>query len=355
MNHIYVSTKFLLIYRAALISIMLAFPFPFTLHAQSQNDMQNSPLWQGMENPPPGAQTGQSQNGQDGVSGYRLPSIHDGQQPNLVPREIITIPRPQDPGQVQQDMFNQNMDNLLPLTPEMIMELRRQFDARQRATVTPPPGHRPTPSLSSRSISLEPGGAPPPVRVSAGNVTVLTFFDMTGAAWPIEALVVGDPQSFSVEAPIAGGNFLTVTPLHPYAMSNIVVSLQGEPMPLLFSVNAGWEAVDYRIDFRVGGLGPNAFPSLIPQDPVPENGSHQLMRFLDGVPPNDAIPVDVYGGNARAWYYRDRLYLRTALTIISPAWQASVRGAGGMAVYEFADTPVVLASQDGQVISLSLH
>ncbi|MBV6632837.1 MAG: hypothetical protein KI792_07375 [Alphaproteobacteria bacterium] len=246
--------------------------------------------------------------------------------------------------------FEQVINNLLPLKPDQIRELRRQIDITDRAAADPVRPEQP--SVSSLDISLAPGGQPPQIRTAAGRVTALSFYDVTGAPYPVSSVVVGNPDLFQVGAPIPEGNLVTITPLAPYAEGNMVITLANQPVPILVKLIAGTEVVDYRLDMRVAARGPLASAPIQFVDASPQVGGPVISGFLDGLPPEGAEPVALDQPGLSAWRFNGALYLRTQLTLLSPAWTNSAAGASGLRVYVVPDVPVILASDDGRLVSV---
>ncbi|MEO0394160.1 MAG: DotH/IcmK family type IV secretion protein [Pseudomonadota bacterium] len=246
--------------------------------------------------------------------------------------------------------FQQVLDGLLPLNPDQIRELRRQIDITDRAAADPVRPEQP--SVSSLDVSLAPGRAPPEIRTAAGRVTALSFYDVTGAPYPVSAVVIGNPNLFQVEAPIPEGNLVTITPLAPYAEGNMVITLLDQSVPILVKLLAGTEVVDYRLDMRVGARGPLAAAPVQFVDSSPQVGGPLISSFLDGLPPDTAEPVALDQPGLSAWRLNNALYLRTRMTLLSPAWSNSAAGAGGLKVYVVPDVPVLLASDNGRLVSV---
>jgi intracellular multiplication protein IcmK len=109
--------------------------------------------------------------------------------------------------------------------------------------------------------------------------------------------------------------------------------------------------VDLRYDARIGKMGPKAKPPLINR-PRLEAGDEALTLILENAPPDGAKRVKISGLDARtmAWAMNDKLYVRTPLSMLSPAWNASVSSADGMSVYEIGDAPVLLMSDNGAMV-----
>lgn len=241
---------------------------------------------------------------------------------------------------------------MLPMPPQMIEALRTRYDMTLRAAAQPP--RIPSARTGSMDVALEPGGQPPTVNLSAGNVTSLSFYDVTGQAWPVAAVVVGNPNSFDVQIPSLDGNLVTVSPLGPYARGNLSVSLRGQPMPIVVNTQAGYDKLDALVNFRVPTRGPNAQQAVLLNNSAPIAGDSTLGAFIDGTPPDGSEVLTIKGGPASAWRFGGSVYIRTTMTMLSPGWVSSASGAGNVKVYQMPDTPVMLASDDGRTVTLKL-
>ena len=240
----------------------------------------------------------------------------------------------------------------MPLSPAQIVTLRSMFNESQQAA-TQYPGVPPKPTSSSVLVNMSPGAVPPVIRLRAGYVTSLVFLDSTGQPWPVVGYDLGNPKAFNIQpsAPDGKSDTLIVQALDRYEQGNLAVMLKDENTPVMLTLIPGQRAVDYRVDLRMPGLGPNATISM---GGLPQAASPLLMGFLDGVPPPGANLISVEGAPAQAWTYNGHLYLRTRVTVISPAWLASMSSADGTYVYELAKTPIVLASERGEMVQLTM-
>lgn len=90
------------------------------------------------------------------------------------------------------------------------------------------------------------------------TVSVMAFYDQTGAAWPIASYVICRPSSFQAYVMQDGSNQRAVTPLLPHGISNSTVSFVGESRPLVFEVRTNALNTDYRRDFTIHGRGSHA-------------------------------------------------------------------------------------------------
>lgn len=242
----------------------------------------------------------------------------------------------------------QALRQALPMTPEMIAAFRKLVDESQQAAAYPPNGP-PTGKLDAVAVDLSPGGPPPQISVGAGTASVVSFFDASGAAWPVTGYVIGDPKKFQVLAIGDQVSFLTVTPLVQYGYSNLVVRLQDLDSPIVIDIRTDPAVVNYRRDIRIAAYGPNAAPDASLARLGPVAGDLTLMTFLTGAElPSGAKPVVLDGASAQAWLLDGALYLRSSDALLSPAWNAALAGPGDIRVYRLSPSPILLMSIQGR-------
>ena len=124
--------------------------------------------------------------------------------------------------------------------------------------------------------------------------------------------------------------------------------------PVVMSLVTGQKEVDYRIDVRVPGVGPNGDAPAMDTAMPGGAATPALLGALDGVPPTGSIELNVAREYGRAWLFNGKILFRTKLTLLSPAWNTSISGPDGTKVYELAQTPLILASQNGKTIKIEL-
>ena len=240
----------------------------------------------------------------------------------------------------------------IPLTPAMIEELARRYNATQQAeeqavtqlaapinrqiNVSFAPGWRPASSTRSRAIRrrsasstapASPGrssGTPTrnPAAISGGT----NCNAQTNAGGP-SAVAIG----FFVCTPTKGSNVLEITPISLAPRGGLVVSLEGAPKPLTFLLVSGGGRYDADLSVHVADRGPHAKVEIMTQPDAPDTGAPFLTGMLEGVPPADATPLAVEGVSPeglRAWRLGRNVYLRTRYTLLSPEWTASEAEAG---------------------------
>lgn len=310
------------------------------------------------------APQGQGQQGATGESGiplsnslYQAPTAAP-QQPQ--PQQQAASANPNDQQLISQNdaevienkAFKDMTRSLYPLTPEQVVQLRQMQQTMEYAKASTP-GTPPKPTATSQFVNLSPGSTPPVIRLAQGFVSSLVFLDSTGSPWPISAYDLGDPGAFNIQWDKTS-NTIMIQALKLYNYGNLAVRLRGLNTPVMLTLIPGQKAVDYRVDLRVQGYGPNA-KNMPMEEGIPPSASELLLHVLDGVPPPGSQRLAVSGGDARAWLANDRMYVRTNLTILSPGWLASMTSADGTHAYEMQKSPVLLVSWHGKVMQLKVE
>jgi intracellular multiplication protein IcmK len=271
------------------------------------------------------------------------------------PTSNVVIPNepPVDTKEVIEDRaFEKMTQQIFPLEPEQLIRLKQRYQTQEYA-LTSPAGVPPKPIATSQFVNLSPGSTPPVIRLAQGFVSSLVFLDSTGAPWPIVAYDLGDPAAFNIQWDHTG-NTLMIQALKLYNYGNMAVRLKGLNTPVMLTLIPGQKAVDYRVDLRIQGTGPNA-KSLLMDEGLPPHADDVLLHILDGVAPEGSLRLTVSGGDALAWLLKGRMFVRTNLTILSPGWLATMTSADGMHAYEMMKSPVLLVSWHGKVMQLKVE
>lgn len=253
---------------------------------------------------------------------------------------------------VDNKAFKDMSRSLYPLNPEKVVELKEMYQANEYAQASTA-GTPPKPTATSQFVNLSPGSTPPVIRLSQGFVSSLVFLDSTGSPWPISAYDLGDPASFNIQWDKTS-NTLMIQAMKLYNYGNLAVRLKGLNTPVMLTLIPGQKAVDYRVDLRIQGYGPNA-KSMPMEQGIPPAASDLLLHVLDGVPPPGSQRLVVNGGDARAWLANQKMYVRTNLTVLSPGWIASMTSADGTHAYEMQKSPILLVSWHGKVMQLKVE
>jgi intracellular multiplication protein IcmK len=244
--------------------------------------------------------------------------------------------------------YDKAQTGLMPLSADQIRSFMNKLERTQDAAQMPLEG-QPKGQTRVTTLSLDPGVEPPQVNLATGYVTTITMVDATGEPWPI--LDVGVGGSYEVSPTQAGSHVVRIMPLTRVGSGNLSVLFKDLPTPVIFRLNSGGATVDLRYDARIGKAGPGAKTPLISR-PRLEAGDEIITAILENAPPAGAIRLKVGGLDARtkAWKVNEKVYVRTPLTMLSPAWNASVASADGTNVFEIGDAPVLLMSDNGSMV-----
>lgn len=243
------------------------------------------------------------------------------------------------------------------LTPRQIDLLKKDVSEARQANITPYPSGKIAKPVS-RAFTIDPDVTQQPrlIRLSAGMISTLVFSDQNGNPWLIKSVsfdcnlfddgaACGKNQAAGARSPT---NILKLQPVTPYSYGNIVVELEELTSPINFILATGQsDETDLTLSARVVGRNPNAKPQNISLERMPEHDG-MMGYFLDGVAPKGATKLKVGGGSAEAWQHNGALYIRTRLSILSPAFTDHAGSADGMHVFKYQSVfPQLLASVNG--------
>ena len=257
--------------------------------------------------------------------------------------------------QKRKEAFNAALQGILPLKPDEIRSLLEHFD-RTQESVELPVYPSPKPEVAVETVSLDPGAKPVVVKVAYGNVTTLTFLDITGQPWPIEDISWAGNFEVVNSSNDAGSHILRITPQSEFGNGNMSIRLLTLKTPVIISLQTNRDIVHYRFDAVIPQNGPNASTPLIDKGITISAGNGDLTSVLEGAIPTDAKKMNVAGvdGRTTAYKFKGSTYVRTPLTLLSPAWNSSVTSADGTRVYVIQDSPVLLLSDRGQMVRARL-
>jgi intracellular multiplication protein IcmK len=329
-------------------------PLASTSSANNANNANSGNLKVVMPSTYSTAQSGQPPMSAAAMNTSAVPATGAAVAPTTTSSTANTTTTPKSgPGSVTDPAFESVTSHLFPLSTAQVVKLHEMYNTAELASVTSPKTP-PRPTETSQFVNLSTGSTPPVIRLAQGFVSSLVFLDSTGAPWPILSYDLGDPRSFNISWDRTGAsNTLMIQSNKLYTYGNLAIKLQGLNTPVMLTLIPGQKAVDYRMDLRVQGYGPNAFPAQTQN--LPPSANSVLLSVLDGVPPPGGKLLDITGGPAEAWAKDDRLYLRTRLKVLSPGWISVMSSADGMNAYEMTKTPVLLVSWRGKVLQLRVE
>ena len=258
-------------------------------------------------------------------------------------------PPPPDPALFHKEAVRETIHKNFPLTPGDIDLIKRTVSKTQKAIHGPPPVGR----AISVSVSLDPGAQFPEIRLVPGIATTIAVVDATGAPWPIEDVIVGNEKSFPVKR-LSTSNGVVVEPKNNVGWTSLALSLAGRGTPAVLKLVDSDHLSDTRVTARIEARGPNARTPVF-QEPKPVV-SARVLAFLDGIAPPEAREMHVTGTkDMEAWLFGDRLFVRTHMDVLAPAWIETVSGPNGMKLYVFSPVSVITAAgEDGDMVTIEL-
>jgi intracellular multiplication protein IcmK len=278
------------------------------------------------------------------------------QQAGTIPPPGTPIPNLPKLPNVNQEAFKQVTEEAAPLSPEQIKALRKLVDDAERAAAAPA-RYVPKPVSSAVTVSLLPGATPPVVRLFSNYVSNVMFVDQVGNPLIVDDVDQSAASQFNVtwtqkaKTP-AGSNVIKISPKATYATGNVSVSVDGVTTPISLTLVSGQREVDYRVDVRIKGVG--AAAKSAGGSALPEGVNPVMQGMLEGVAPDGAKTLVTSNPEVNAWEYRNRFYIRTNYTLLSPAYTGVQKSADGSAVYEIPPVSVLVAMVGGSTININL-
>ena len=247
--------------------------------------------------------------------------------------------------------FREAIDEAFPMNPDMIERFREIEKLNEQAIQG---FDEPKEKTSINLISLEPGEPAPRIRIAPMIASIIGFYDVTGAPWPITQYLLGDDSVFQASHIGEKSHNIVMKASSRVGFTNLVVVLEGHDTPASIRINIDEEVADSRFDIQVMHPGPaaqiNSATTGLNQT-VSEAGDSLLLAAMTGVDlPPDAKSIDIIGVDARAWLVGDDLYLRSSNALLTPDWTGAMTGPDGIRVYRIDPAHTALFSVDGQYV-----
>jgi intracellular multiplication protein IcmK len=267
------------------------------------------------------------------------------------------MPTPLPNGQIARsapiDLKKEALEKSAPLTPEEILELRRDLEERTNASNEPlrpigKPVRRPV------TVDLSPSATPEVVRSAFGQGTVVTFLDAAGRPWPVVTADNFNPRGLDVA--VLGSNSVSIAVKSPTArIGNIAVQLEGFTSPVIFSVAIGQAEIDYSVEMQLPRYLPGAPAPVGAVESLPSLNAPELLNYLLGTIPKGARTLVSSATNVSAWQINSQtMIVRSDGLLASPRYLRRQSSANGLTVYELPISPRITLASQGQMQSVSL-
>lgn len=283
-----------------------------------------------------------AQNGESVISASELKA-------SVKPESLPPLPGE---SEIPKANFKEVADRTLGLTPDQIRSLREMLESRAIAASEEA---KPSAKMVNEAVevSLSPDAPSRTIRVKTGVVTTINILDMTGEPWPVENYIGGHRSVAIDRFDGPKGSMFTINPTAFFVRTNLTLKLKGHNSPIVFEILPGQNEVDYKKDFMLKGLGPNA---KVSGSNLPTVDNEALLSLLQGVAPEGSKALKVNTTELKAWRGANgRMYVKTRLSIASPAWISSVRASDGTTAYEMMPAGVILVMWNGEMKSVNIE
>lgn len=217
----------------------------------------------------------------------------------------------------------------------------------------------------NRSISanFDNGASNSIITVGDGYVTSIAFEGENGTPWPVVAATTGNKDLFPLTGPEgakskatsgAPTNVVIVSATTFGGNTTMSVLLKGAPSPITLQLRSSKSLSDGTLIVRMNRSSPDSPPPVMePSISMPV--TNLMFKFLQGIPPDGAVPMSTNLLGVHAWRVGQSMYVRSRYPLISPAWLSSSRDPDGERVYELPNVSVLLMSVDGTIHYVNLH
>ena len=244
--------------------------------------------------------------------------------------------------------INKFLDGMYPVRPDDIRKYRKATE-EQKKVQAERFGPSPTPRSRSEEVSLDNAEAPLKLNLIGGYASSVSFFDVTGKPWPFINVINGDGV-FDIGDPLAetdtqgkGSHTLYIKPKKTFAQGNVLVYLAGSDVPLMIDLVAGEDKLDGKVTITVQDFGPNFTMPISMGSGIPDNSDPLLDDVSAGIAPAGAVSVELVGVSSslgKAWRFGGAIYVRSAASLLGPAWLEE-KSNGNYKAYRLPDTPPV--------------
>lgn len=253
------------------------------------------------------------------------------------------------------DLVQESLDKVSPMTPDEIRRFRKEYADRTAALSESVAGYpAPEPVTSVYTLDISPGATPPVVRVSPGQGSIVSFLDAAGRPWPAKLADNFAPKGIKVTA-FSEHQLSISTLVNTPVNGGVAVSLQGLPVAVTFNVITGQSKVDSQVNMLLPRYLDNQAPGVGAIKGEPALPVGDLMAFLLRTPPSSARTLTVSGlPGALAWQTASgRMVLRTSALVASGFFRSQGLG-DGTQVYEMPLSQVVRVIQGDLMKSVQI-
>ena len=193
------------------------------------------------------------------------------------------------------NLVNEAIDQVAPLTPAELLDLRRKLTVRKEALSENVTGRAPAKTQTQIiNIDLSPGGAPPDIHIEVNQGAIISFLDAAGKPWPARVADNFAPKAMTVSQFTEHQLSIGTGSPTPIKVS-VAVALEGLPTAVTFTVLSGQKTVDSQVMMVVPRYRDGVPPEVGALGGQPSLNSRDLVDFLLRTPPKAARVLTVEG------------------------------------------------------------
>ena len=269
---------------------------------------------------------------------------------------------------------------LLQASPDKILEVRKEITenaAAHRLPVVDTFDKLAEPIIDIEetfNVSGGPESKTPIILIARYLSTSVNFVDAYGKPWPIrrqinflkkrvEVVRVAEPQASEKEGETTGidpqdpqAGSLNISALKHGATGNITVYLVNRSTPITLQVESKSGVYHKEATIKISEVGPQTDLKTINRGDEVIVGTQtdtDLNNALYGIGPLGSQQMVVEGGEGKAWFKDNALFLQTPLSVFSPKVTKVTHANGRYRAYKLPASPTIMASNnEGKTVTL---
>ena len=248
--------------------------------------------------------------------------------------------------QAEYDAINENN-----LDPGAAIDNNQKLDNIDRANsfILTPPKLEPIKRITIDTLGNQ-LKRPPVINVYTNQITVFTFTDSMGQAWPLKSKpIVGAPAFYKIYYDENIPGVVTIETTARYVPTNMAVTLFDRVQPIQFQLRSNGHKLNGDVRVKVIGKSRlNTSTAVTDTYSIPTLNNSAANSFLVS-PPDDAERIRVIGDKAtQVWSWKQKCYVKTPFQITNPQKPIDIQSQADAAnkIYVFSSLPGAIAVFD---------
>jgi hypothetical protein len=248
------------------------------------------------------------------------------------------------------------------IDPEVAIDNNQALDNIDRANsyILEPPKLEPIKRITVDTLGNQ-LTSQPLINVYPNQITIFTFTDSMGKAWPLKSNpIIGAKSYYHVNYDHNIPGVVTVETTARYVPTSMAVTLEDRVQPIQFQLRSNGHKLNGDVRVKIIGKSRlNKSTTVTDSYTIPTLNNSEATEFL-GSPPDDSERVRVLGDAATSvWSWRNRCYVRTPHQITNPQKPIDIQSQpdANNKIYVFNSLPGAIAvfnDQSGEVKSIRI-